>query len=79
MLRAKLKQLLNGDNSQDALLRFVDESMKVAERKALLEVRLSFHKHGLLSQCVSRSTAWVCLFWKTILSNGYVKLRVIIH
>jgi len=79
MLRAKLKQLLDGDNSQDALLRFVDESMKVAERKALLEVRLSFHNHSHLSQHVNRSTAWVCLFWKTILPNEYVKLRVIIH
>ena len=38
MLRAKLKCLLDGDASQDALLQFVDESMKVHERKALLEV-----------------------------------------
>ena len=38
MLRAKLKCLLDGDATQDALLQFVDESMKVHERKALLEV-----------------------------------------
>ena len=40
LLRSKVKLMLQGDDSQQSLLTFIDSSLKVPERKLHLEVRL---------------------------------------
>ena len=39
LMRSKVKLLLEGSGDQQPLLKFVDDSMVVAERKLILEVR----------------------------------------
>ena len=47
VMRGKLKLLLEGDDNQESLLQFVDRSVKLPERKALLEVDLWKYYHSI--------------------------------